>query len=178
VSDDAAGAADQMSALILGVDPSTPGWSSKVVERLEDAFQKGAHPAIPWFALKWARDHGIEAPGWVIDYLCDRWTVMNAVLSSGKGRPEASAIGQILGFGAAGPGLASASKEAAMRGRDFNLACWYALERARHPGKTTDAAAAATASQYGVTTRAVYRARELHGSAADEHVEALRKFCS
>jgi hypothetical protein len=170
--------ADRMHALRVGVDPATdPDWRATVLLRLGEMFAEQLHAVTPWFALRWAYDHGLPQPEWVIRYLRDKSVEINTAVVDGGGQSEAAAVGRVLGFGAEGRGLASAASAAADSSRDWSLAYDVALQLAgateRGERLLRKTAISLAAERGGVSSETVKRAVRQYGAAAEEQVQLL-----
>src|ERR1700694_3443237 len=110
---------DRVIAALYGVDPTASDFRSQVLDKLRIEFERTPNPMLPWNALKWARDRGLDIPGWIIDHLCDKAVVLEKIVAENVGKEEAREVGRALGFGADGKGKTAAGAELRQRGRDF-----------------------------------------------------------
>ncbi|HZZ32379.1 MAG TPA: hypothetical protein VFE10_10335 [Phenylobacterium sp.] len=157
---DEASIIDRLRALEHGVDPDRPDWKEAILRTFEARYATGDHLA-PWLALTYARGYGVAIPEWALDFFCMKATQINDVIAAPGGLSEAEAVGDALGFGAAGRGQRSLAHTNSLHARDRRLAMKVAL-RALEEGRggNREATVALIAELESVSIRTVYRAME------------------
>jgi hypothetical protein len=108
-----------------GVDPNASDFRSQVLDKLRTEFERTPNPMLPWSALRWARDGGLDIPGWIIDHLYDKAVVLTEIVAEDGGK-EAQEVGRALGFGAERKGETAAGAELRQHWRDFKIAVYIA----------------------------------------------------
>jgi hypothetical protein len=152
-------------AEMWGVDPNAADLRAQVLEKLRMNFEETGNVMLPWNAIRWARDGGLDMPKWVVDFFCDRAIRINRIVVDDLGKEEAHEVGRALGFGAAGKGSTSAGAELRQRSRDWQIAVRIAGEMA--DGTTgKDAAVVIAAEIFKVSPATAYRAHNDYGVAA------------
>jgi hypothetical protein len=156
-----------------GVDPNASDFRSQVLDKLRIEFERTPNPMLPWSALRWARDGGLDIPRWIIDHLYDKAVVLSKIIADDVGK-EAEEVGRALGFGAAGKGAATAGAELRQHWRDWKTA--VRIADGMRQGLAKDAAVAAAAETLSISSATAYRAHAKYGSeAAAQFVESMSK---
>jgi hypothetical protein len=167
----------------LGVDPSRQGWRVELLERLKEVAEDAGHPLTPWFALRWARDHSLPQPDWVLDYFYERGRHVNSVVSSPTpGVSEAEAVGRVLGFCSEGRGKPAPGAEALRQSEHWLYAYELEVERqaAEERGEAfkLEAGIAAVVARNNTSASTVRRASDVYGATVIAQVKLLREVFS
>jgi hypothetical protein len=165
---------DRVIAALYGVDPTASDFRSQVLDKLRIEFERTPNPMLPWNALQWARDRGLDIPGWVVDYLRDKAVVLEKIIDKDVGEEEAQEVGRALGFGAEGKGKTTAGAKLRQRRRDFTTAVHIADLRMQDVGKEN--AVTETATALSVSSATAYIAHKGYGGTATRFVATLMKW--
>jgi hypothetical protein len=165
---------DRVIAAMYGVDPNDIDFRSQVLDKLRIEFERAPNPMLPWNALKWARDRGLDIPRWVIDHLCDKAVVLEKIVIEDVGEEEAQEVGRALGFGAEGKGKTTAGAKLRQRRRDFITAVHIADLRMQDVAKEN--AITETATAVSVSPATAYLAHKGYGGTATRFVATLMKW--
>ena len=162
---------NELYAASVGLNP-LPGQDIRelISEHQRVTFEQTFDPLAPWRAITWAAANDFPLPGWVIQHLCAVAQKINDVVkqsaNAGSVKREAEAVGKALGFGSNRPGETSATKKAALRDRDFNIAMRVAEQIEN--GVNPDAAIFDVAKNLGITESMAIRAFDKFGQQAKE----------
>jgi hypothetical protein len=124
---------NELYAASVGLNP-LPGQDIRelISEHRRVTFEQTLDPLAPWRAITWAAANDFPLPGWVIQHLCAVAQKINDVVkqsaNAGSVKREAEAVGKALGFGSNRAGETTATKKAALRDRDFNIAMHIVIE--------------------------------------------------
>jgi hypothetical protein len=162
---------NELYAASVGLNP-LPGQDIRelISEHQRATFEQTSDPLAPWRAITWSSGNGLPVPAWVVQHLCGLAQKINDVVvqsaKAGSVKREAEAIGKALGFGRQRAGQTSATKEAALRDRDFSIAMRVAeqVEMNVNP----DTAIFDVAKNLGITESMAIRAFEKFGQQARE----------
>lgn len=168
-----------LRAVQLGIDPSEDHLPEKILEALQAHWDSDGHPVTPWFALRFAKDHGLQQPEWVIDYFYDRGGVINELAHQKSGRPQGELVGLALGFGAEGRGKSSPMAQAVAQSRDWHLAFKAKLKIAvgfeQGAPLKLEAVVHEVAGEEGVSRTAVFEALAKWGARVELQLKEIAK---
>jgi hypothetical protein len=162
---------NELYAASVGLNP-LPGQDIRelISEHQRVTFEQTLDPLAPWRAITWAAANDFPLPGWVIQHLCAIAQKINDVVkqsaNAGSVKREAEAVGKALGFGSNRAGETTATKKAALRDRDFNIAMHIVAELEDEANQ--DAAIFAVSQSLGVTETMANRAFKRFGQQAKE----------
>jgi hypothetical protein len=163
---------DRVIAATRGVDPTASDFRSQVLDKLRIEFERTPNPMLPWSALRWARDGGLDVPGWIIDHLYDKAVVLSKIIVDDVGK-EAEEVGKALGFGAGGKGATTAGAELRQHWRDWETA--VRIADLMMQGVAKESAVEEAAKTLSVSPATAYRAHKDYGGAATRFVESMSK---
>jgi hypothetical protein len=181
VSDDQLRAAvsTAMFAARYGVDPTASDFHSQVLDKARIEFERTPNPMLPWSAIIWARQGGLDIPGWVIDHLYDKAVVLTKIVDEDVGEEEAREVGRALGFGAEGKGKTTAGAKLRQHPRDFEIAVHIAdlmrQDLMRQGVAKENAAITETAKALSVSPATAYRAHKDYSGEAARFVATFVK---
>jgi hypothetical protein len=167
-----------MFAARYGVDPAASDFHSQVLDKLRIEFERAPNPMLPWSAIIWARQGGLDIPGWIIDHLHDKAVVLSKIINDDVGE-EAEEVGRALGFGAEGKGKTAAGAKLRQHPRDFEIAVHIAdlirQDLMRQGVAKETAAITETATALSVSSATAYRAHKNYSGEAARFVATFVK---
>jgi hypothetical protein len=168
-----------MFAERYGVDPTASDFRSQVLDKLRIEFERTPNPMLPWSALRWARDGGLDIPGWIIDHLYDKAVVLTEIIAEDVGEEEAQEVGRALGFGAEGKGKTTTGAKLRQHQRRFEIAVHIAdimrQDLMRQGVAKENAAITETATALSVSPATAYRAHKDYSGEAARFVASFMK---
>ncbi len=167
---------DTLLRSILGSDPE------KTLAEQQIGFEETGNPMTPWFALRYARNHSVPVPEWVLQYFTERAEIITDIVhvhesnkrnqqtnnrKNRKSLREAEAIGRALGFGAVGRGQKTPAATSATQAEGLIFALGVQLEIKL--GANEGSAIINTADRCGWSEATVRRAHKSHKQEAKQY---------
>lgn len=166
-----------MLAARYGVDPTASDFHSQVLDKARIEFERTPNPMLPWSAIIWARQGGLDIPSWIIDHLHDKAVVLSKIIVDDVG--EAEEVGRALGFGAEGKGKTAAGAKLRQHQRNFEIAVHIAdlirQDLMRQGVAKENAAITETAKALSVSPATARRAHKDYSGEAARFVATFTK---